>query len=145
MVPELIEPATRKKILFANTLVDEVREGLKETTNQAKTNALINGIAGKMVKKYRMLGTLSKELGVNRRRLRKASTKSVKIVKRVGLGERQRLIKEKVEIFLQREDNSRMMPGKTMPKSVGKRRSRKGFFLITSAIYTKSSLQRIQT
>jgi len=80
------EPSIKKRLLFANTISAEIKECLKANKKQQKSSAaVLHVVAGKIVKQYRMLNSLSKELGANKKRIRKVKSKSMKEQKRHSL------------------------------------------------------------
>ncbi|XP_035684140.1 uncharacterized protein LOC118421089 [Branchiostoma floridae] len=108
-VPKLL----KRKLLFSNVVL----KGLKEAYHKKKTDGkrvLRNVVSGKIVKKYRMMSTLTKAMGMTKKGSRKIKT---------SLPHVREALKKRVENFLNRDDNSRMMPGKKDCKKVGKDKS----------------------
>lgn len=91
--------------------------GTKDTsTSDKKTKAIISGVlSGKIVKRYRLLSMIKKNTGLSKRSLYIGSRFTTK--QRLPLIRNQ--LKESVIKFLEREDNSRMMPGKADFKKHG--------------------------
>ena len=96
-----------KKLTFANVLTAQFKQTYGETKKQGAHQRLRVTMAGKIVKKYRCTNMFHRNTGVRRctlsrglerRRARKAALRST--------------IQEKVVSFLERDDISRMMPGK---------------------------------
>lgn len=103
----------RKQVLMSNVLLEEFKEA--KESNKKKSTVLHKTLAGKIVKKYRCCSIVSRTTGLSRKTLSKASSKSFAQRREV----RNRVIsqyKEAVVTFLQRDDNSRNLPGKADKK-----------------------------
>lgn len=113
ITPDTVSQTIRKKLIFANAIMN----GTKDTsTSDKKTKAIISGVlSGKIVKRYRLLSMIKKNTGLRKRSLYIGSRFTTK--QRLPLIRNQ--LKESVIKFLEREDNSRMMPGKADFKKHG--------------------------
>ena len=100
----------RRQLLLGHVVMDEVKEA-KKGTKKKKTRLMSNVIAGKIVKKYRCASLLSKNTGFDRRTLGKAYSKNLDKLGAVRQRD-VRKFREEVIAFLERDDNSRAMPGK---------------------------------
>lgn len=104
--PRPVPQVIKRKLVFANALMQEVRQSTSE--DKAKRKAAPTILAGsKILQRYRLLRQLKKETGLSKRSLQnkaKAQENRVTTIRRQ--------ITEKVVEFLSRDDNSRMMPGK---------------------------------
>ncbi|KXJ26065.1 hypothetical protein AC249_AIPGENE6471 [Exaiptasia diaphana] len=104
--PSTAHPVIKKKLIFANSVMQEVRESTsKEKKNKKIAPAILVG--SKIIKKYRLLKQLRKETGLSKRSLQekaKVSDSKMALIRKQ--------LKEKVNVFLSRDDNSPMMPGK---------------------------------
>ncbi|KAI8498685.1 hypothetical protein Bbelb_238870 [Branchiostoma belcheri] len=112
LTPRQVPSSLRRKILFSNVFTSELRESYKKKRTEGK-RVFRNVIAGKVVKKYRMMKTLSNELGMARNAKLNTKKKTRRALARSRI---QRQVRE----FLERDDNSRLMPGKNDCKKVGK-------------------------
>ena len=104
--PRSVPREIKKKLLFANALIQDVKESTSK--NKSRKKAAPSVLAGsKILKRYRLLRQLKEETGLSKRSLqlkpKVANTKA-----RLAKIE----MKNKVVSFLSRDDNSRMMPGK---------------------------------
>ena len=75
-----LQPAIKKKLIFANSMVAEIRDSFQANDEQQSTKSVINVVAGKIMKKYNLMRTLGKELGINRKRLAKVRRASCKVL-----------------------------------------------------------------
>lgn len=100
----------RKHLLMSNALIEEVKMA-KELNNPGKSKILRNVIAGRILKKYRCISTLSRKVGLDRKRLALANTKCFDFAKQKRSREVKRY-QHAVINFLERDDNSRNLPGK---------------------------------
>lgn len=104
--PSSVPPAIKKKLVFANALMQEVKASTSKDKPKKKVAPKI--LAGsKIIKRYRLLRQLKRETGLSKRSLQlkpKAAEKKATLIRRQ--------MTEKVTDFLSRDDNSRMMPGK---------------------------------
>ncbi|XP_048580476.1 uncharacterized protein LOC116604139 [Nematostella vectensis] len=115
----------KKCLLFGNILVDEVKDSLKTNKSTSGVRAIRNIITGKIIKKYHGLRQLSREIGVSRRFIKNAKTKKVSYTRKGRLVEIRKRLQEDIISFLERDDNSRMMPGKQDAKKCGDRKIQK--------------------
>lgn len=81
-----LQPAIKKKLIFANSMVAEIRDSFQANDEQQSTKSVINVVAGKIMKKYRLMRTLGEELGRNQQ---KTSGKSEH---QIGQGFKERLL-----------------------------------------------------
>jgi len=102
--------AIRKSLLLSNVLCKEIRSA-KEKSNLTDRKLVHQIVASQLLRKYKCMKMLSLKTGLCRHRI--AQTK-IKSLQREGLKRRRtiRNNKDKVEAFLNREDNSKMQPGK---------------------------------
>ena len=100
----------RRQLLLGNAIVDEVKSAKKQNL-PSKMKAVHSVIAGRIVKKYRCVSQLCKATGFARNSMARTSSKSLSFTKQSRLREVRRY-KQDVMQFLERDDNSRHMPGK---------------------------------
>ena len=82
-------------------------------------------MAGHLVKKYKLLRKLGEETGMSRNKLSKITSKSI-IVTKISCFREVAKHRKKVIEFMERDDNSRNMPGKAdCVKSIAGERSQK--------------------
>ncbi|VDI54169.1 Hypothetical predicted protein [Mytilus galloprovincialis] len=105
--------SVRKELLFANTICNEIRSAGEGTSTQARmrTRIVRNIVSGKTMKKYRMIKTLAQRIGLSRNKLAKVATKDINIKRFYRIREMGKH-RYNVTRFLQRDENSRVMPGK---------------------------------
>ena len=100
----------RRQILLGNVVMEEVK-ATKEHNKLGHSKILHNTLAGKIMKKYRCISLLSRKSGFARNSLSGTCSKSLAIEKVI----RKRSIlcyRDDVIEFLERDDNSRNLPGK---------------------------------
>ena len=105
-------PDVRKQLVYAECMSEEVRVSVSKSEKpkeQAKSHTF-----GKVLKKYRMRSHLQKITFLERRKALKNNSTKKKIVR-----SRAERIKGDVENFLNRDDNSRVLPGKGDSVKVG--------------------------
>lgn len=111
LTPRKMPKNIQRRLLLANVLTDELKGAWKE--NGIKGKQLISRIvSGKLLKKYRMRkcvgGSITKQVFCTKR-----INSLPKIQKKVHARE---TLRRRVIEFLERDDNSRMMPGKNDKK-----------------------------
>lgn len=95
------------------------RESAHENKTTAGKQVIHNIICGRIVKKYRLIKAMAGATKLARNSLMRSTGKSCTIQKRTRLLALYELKKEQVKVFLKRDDNSRMMPGKNDAKKSG--------------------------
>ena len=101
----------KRQILLGNAVMEEVKTA-KKSNPKSKSSILHRTIAGRIVKKYRCLSLLSKTTGIDRRHLSKTKGKTLESRKSC----RRRSVlwyQDAVIAFMERDDNSRNLPGKS--------------------------------
>lgn len=107
MSPSKIPRNITEKLVFANVLVDEMKESWEVNNSSGKKN-IVNVIAGDKRRKYRMKKKLSKKTGIQRKNFKKVeSKKSDKIEKRRRNESSRSTLRQHVKLFLESDDNSR--------------------------------------
>ncbi|KAK6191214.1 hypothetical protein SNE40_002952 [Patella caerulea] len=101
----------RRQLLLGNALVEELKIS-KESTSHVQRGNLHKTIAGKIMKRYRCIRMLSQATGMSRNKLLKVSSKLMICNKHQRFRET-RLYRARVIEFLERYDNSRVLPGKS--------------------------------
>jgi hypothetical protein len=74
-------------------------------------------VSGKILKKYRGMKYISNEIKLNRHRLAKVKSKQLTPNRRQRLVDHQERMKKLVQDFLNRDDNSRILPNKNDVKN----------------------------
>lgn len=100
----------RRQLLLGNVVLEEVKEAKKQNT-RSKSKVLHNTVAGMIIKKYRCMSLLSKKTGLGRRALSSARSKSLDYQTEMRRRSVHRY-QEAVISFMERDDNSRNLPGK---------------------------------
>lgn len=97
-----------RQLLLGNALIESMKDILK---SRKKTN--VKQMASGIIKKYRCINALSRQVGVSRRKIASVNEKRVcqSIKEKYG---------EKVMAFFEREDNSTTLPGKRDKKTTNK-------------------------
>lgn len=101
----------RKELIFANAICHDLKAKSRNTTVH-KRNEIASIVAGKTIKKYRLLRKLGMKSGLNRNKLSKLATKKETVFQKISRKREISKNKDKVPEFLKRDDNSRNMPGK---------------------------------
>ena len=110
----------KKKLVFAAVVAEEIKETCRNNTQQSKKGIIANILTGKNTKKYRLGSVLNKECGISQRQIKQAgNTKIIKETKRLRVPLVKASLRRKVKEFLERDDNSRMCPGKRDCKKLG--------------------------
>lgn len=112
-----VSPQIKKQLLFGQVLIKQLKENFKD---RKKYRKVITGVAGKIIKKYKMTSALGSIL--SSKALRHANkAESSKLMKR-----KYELAKKHVVDFLEKDDNSRLCPGKrdTVTRKQDKRQKR---------------------
>jgi hypothetical protein len=94
-----------KALMFANTMAHSMKDKLQSTLNRASKRMLTASLSGKIIKKYRCCSVLRREAGIGRT---SAYNIQYSRKKRDCI---QTKFKGEVISFLEREDNSTIMPG----------------------------------
>ena len=99
----------RRQLIMGNAMIHSLRASLK----RGKKKEVINEqVAIEVVTKYRCIDRLSKELGIGREKLKKIRQKRLNKSSKEKYG-------DIVTTFLEREDNSTVLPGKNDTKKTG--------------------------
>ncbi|GBN77318.1 hypothetical protein AVEN_86255-1 [Araneus ventricosus] len=99
-----IAPAVKRKLLYGDVLTKQLRENFKNKTKYRKV------IAGKVVKKYRLMSEVGKLCSV--KMIRSATTEKKNKCNKLH---RFLTTKNRDRKFLERDEHSRMCPGKQDP------------------------------
>ena len=102
----------RRKLLASNILSEEMKEAARQ--NKKKSSVLRNIVSGRIAKRYRNVRLISKMTGFDRKSLDEGCSKSMTIPLRKRSTNLCDVFADKVDQFLCRDDNSRMLPGKKM-------------------------------
>ncbi|KAK6167043.1 hypothetical protein SNE40_021152 [Patella caerulea] len=114
----------RKTLIFHHTLVEELKQKRKKG-RQAKLNSRISG---KVLAKYRLLDEARKQLKISRRQLQVKGGP----VKKQGNPGIPRTYKERILTFYERDDVSRIKPGKR--DTITKQKNKKQIRLLTDTL-----------
>ena len=114
MSPRTVPRIIRKQLVFAQAVSDEVKQATqkgpqKSNTRRGLTASVVSG-AG-ILKKYRCLRLVNKLTGISRDLLSKVNGK-LSYSSRRRLPEESKKLTDAIVAFLERGDNSRVMPGK---------------------------------
>ncbi|KAJ8048235.1 hypothetical protein HOLleu_00469 [Holothuria leucospilota] len=112
--PRSVPQKFKRQLQFSQAIVDEVRYSSAKLKKQNDKKVLNRIISGKVIKKYRLISLTKKSLGIDRRALARVNSKNVGHIIRGPKQQRTAWVKLQNEVltFLEREDNSRVMPGK---------------------------------
>lgn len=117
-------PKIAKKILMANVLTDELKTAVKTEGTKGKT-MIKQIVPGPILQKYRVKAQLSSHIQINRRNLKFTQNK-LEASSRRQCSKNCLRRKMAVFVFLDRDDNSRQMPGKKdTKKSEGEQKQAK--------------------
>lgn len=112
-------PCIRKQLIYGKCLSEEIKKAKATQEKSSDKLQIVHRVAsGRVIKKYRLKSTLESMTSLNRRR--SISSKSVSTVKRSRLLEHRSNVTRQVVQFLQRDDNSRMLPAKNAAVKTGK-------------------------
>ena len=100
----------KKKLIYANVVEDELQIAAKKSDQHKEV--VVSLLKGKQLKRYRMKKHLSQQLNVSEKFLYTRKDKSLTCLERRQLLARQKELERQVRSFLERDDNSRMNPGK---------------------------------
>lgn len=114
------EKSVRKELLFANAICHEIKSPRTASSahNHNRSQVVRNLVSGKTMKRCRLIKTLAKKMGMCRNKLAKVSTKDITVEKVHRIRETGKH-KIKVIRFFERDDNSRVMPGKADCVKIG--------------------------
>ena len=149
MSPRNVPRQIRKQLVLAHAVSAEVKQAVqsgdlqKSNTRRGLTASIISGL---IIKKYQCVRTLSKLTGIGRELLAKAN-KKMSYPKKKRLPEVSQELTDKVIAFLERSDNSRMMPGKADYVTLNGTKVQLGNVtsMTTCTIYMQSSGRNIRT
>ena len=111
-------PNIRKQLMYAEIVTEEVKITLMN--NPTEIPGFQKVVSGKVIKKYRMRSYLEKMTSLHRRKRLQSTTNKNPILR-----SRAQKVKSDVKKFLNRDDNSRLMPGKGDSVKVGKDQKQK--------------------
>jgi len=131
--PEQV-PEIRKRLIFSECLSEEIKSAKDAQKKSCKQTEVVHRIAsGKVIKKYRMKSTLEKMTNLNRRK--SWSSKSVLPEKKRRLQDYRKRITDEIVQFLERDDNSRQLPGKGDAVKVDNTKSKKQKRVLNDYLY----------
>ena len=137
--PKSVPAEIKKRLLFSNAVIQEIQSTAGSSTKQSNRANLHKLVAGaKVLKKYRLLRMVQKGTGLGRHNLSKANTNNAS--QRKQLRRSWSMLHEEVVTFLEREDNSRMCPGKKdccKTDDMGNKKQKKFLCDYISNLYTK--------
>ena len=110
LTPRKVPAGIKKTLIYANVVEDELQIAAKKSDQHKEV--VVSLLNGKQLKRYRMKKHLSQQLNVSEKFLSTRKDKSLKCLERRRLLARQKELKRQVRSFLERDDNSRMNPGK---------------------------------
>ena len=110
-------PEIRKKLVFGECLSSEIREA-KAAQKVNETEIVHKTVSGRIIKKYRMRSALQNSTGLNRKK--QYVGKSVSRYQRSRMSQYRKRVTDSITQFLERDDNSRMLPGKHHAVKSGK-------------------------
>lgn len=117
MSPRKMPRSIVKTLTMANAVIDEVKTTRNQNQKQRERKVVTRVIGGDLIKKYKCISLLKRETGVSRKSLRKVNSKLIDTtVRRARLTLLRQSIKEQVRSFMERDDISRVMPGKNHAK-----------------------------
>ena len=122
ITPKRVPLPIRKKLSFANVLSQEIKMALKQKKNR---KFVPNIVCGKILKKYRMLRKLSIETELTHYTIHTDEKKSCEAMPKRKANRIYLQIREEITKFLERDDNSRNMPGKDDIKTVNMEKKQK--------------------
>ena len=108
-----VTSGVRRTLLFHNVLIEEMRSRYKRTSSEKQRQIVSKYFTGQIIKKYRLLTFARKALALSQRRLvvRDGNT-AMKYIRQRRQTAIDNQMKATVANFLQRDDNSRTLPGK---------------------------------
>ncbi|MES9901650.1 MAG: hypothetical protein ABW168_03080 [Sedimenticola sp.] len=104
--PRKLPRTIHDKLLFANVITDEIKDSAKKSSHKRK-KVISSIVCGRRIRKYKFTTRLSKCIGMRKSSLKENTSPNV--TKRQ---ESHKTLRTKVVEFLERDDNSQMMPGK---------------------------------
>ncbi|XP_046548265.1 uncharacterized protein LOC124258241 [Haliotis rubra] len=107
----------KRQLLLGNVLMKELATA-RSSIRSSKRRVVHNIVAGKIVKRYRCINMLSQKTGLSRNKLGKVKSKTIDPVRQRRFREVMRF-REDVLQFMNRDDNSRNLPGKGDKISTG--------------------------
>ena len=100
----------------------EYRERKKQKIGEEYKERKRQRTSGRSAKKYRNIKLISEMTGLNRKRLEMGHSKLMNMHKRKRSTNIRDALANKLEVFLSRDDNSRMLPGKKDGKEIVRKR-----------------------
>ena len=110
LTPRKVPAGIKKKLIYANVVEDELQIAAKKSDQHKEV--VVSLLKGKQLKRYRMKKHLSQQLNVSEKSLCTRKDKPLECLERWRLLARQKELERQVRSFLERDDNSRMNPGK---------------------------------
>ncbi len=110
-----ISPKAAPEVLKNLTAFYAMTENIKEKSDEKKLKSkksIERIVSGKIIKKYRLVGKVSSETGLNRNRLAKLEEMVLNDEQKTRLKEQRSILQERVLQFMERDDNSRVVPDK---------------------------------
>ena len=120
-----VTPEVRRELVFHNAIIDSIRRRYQEN-NDCKSKQVLRRAVANVQKKYKVMRRLSTRLGICRKAMMKDNMKDLKYQRKIRSDRTDNQTNIKIQEFLERDDNSRQMPGKkdTVTKQQVKKQKR---------------------
>ena len=109
--PSKIPKTVTDKLILANVLTEEMGT-LYKKSNEVEKTVICNMLSSAKLKKYKLKNTLSKKTGIRSQRLVRRNEKVMGMTKRTRNEGKRTKLTDDIRTFLERDDNSRVLPGK---------------------------------
>ena len=117
----------RKALVFHHVLISQLREKYKHADSLKKKESIASAVSGKMIKKYRLLSLLHKNIGMAQHVARQKCSSPQKVKRRSKHSDE--IMCQKVISFYEQDDVSRVCPG--VKQAISRNRLKKQKRLLT--------------
>lgn len=107
----------KRQLLFSNIVVKEIQEKMRKTSSERKKQLISRIVCGKLIGHYKLMG-LAKTMHISYKRLRSNERYGNNLVLKIARKEKKnsilaKRIHERIQEFLERDVNTRLLPGKS--------------------------------
>ena len=121
----------RRTLLFQNTIISQIKKKYQNMHTAKDRQVISKVVAGKLLKKYRLLDFARKEFGFSPKLMKTNKTRATKLqyTQQIQCNKISKEVEKKIISFLERDDNSRITTGKKETVTKSKKKMQKRFLV----------------
>lgn len=107
-----IPQSVKKKLLFGEVLTEELARNINNSSDRKSKEIIHKVVSGQLMKKYRLIGEARRLISYKTHKKLRCNLKLTQYERRKRNTDVTRKITEKIRQFLERDEHSKMCPGK---------------------------------